>query len=210
MLQRFKGIMFDMDNTLLASKINFKQMKLQCLQLLKDNEVDGWQKLGEHATASQMIELAKVRGKAAIVEQMFSKVEDIEKEGMREAVLEPKVLEVVRRLAEEKTLVIVTNNATTAAVYALERLNIAHYFTDIYGRDKMDAMKPSPESIQSVLTRHPQIETDKWVMIGDSWIDGRAASGAGVHYICYNGSKHLHEEKGVPVLHYITALQQLL
>lgn len=214
MLRHFHGIMFDMDNTLLASKIDFKKMKSECLRIIQDEQINGWQKLGAHMTSSQLIELAvafeKEHGERGIVDKMFSAVVEIETEGMSEAVLEPGAMEVVKRLSEEKTLVIVTNNATSAAVYALERLNIAHYFADIYGRDRMGAMKPAPESILSVLTHYPQIENDKWVMVGDSWIDGCAAQGANVRYICYNGSKPLHEQKQVSVFNYITTLQQLL
>lgn len=214
MLRHFQGIMFDMDNTLLASKIDFKKMKSECLRILQAEQIKGLEKLDEHATSSQLIELAsafeKEHGERGIVERMFSAVVEIETEGMREAVLEPGAMEVVKRLSEEKTLVIVTNNATQAAVYALERLNIAHYFSDIYGRDRMVAMKPAPESLESVLRNYPQISKQEWVMIGDSWIDGRAAEGAAVRYICYSGSKPLHKQKNVPVLHYITMLQQLI
>lgn len=202
--------MFDMDNTLLASKIDFPKMKLRCLNLLQDYQVDGWQELGGHATASEMIELAKERGKNDIVKEMFTLIEGIEKEGMKEALLEPGALEVVQHLAKEKTLVIVTNNATTAAIYALERLNIASYFTDIYGRDRLLAMKPAPDSLRSVLARYPQLKRDEWVMVGDSWIDGQAAKTVGIPYICYNGSRRSHEEKQIPMLAHIKTLQQLL
>ncbi|WP_078555553.1 HAD family hydrolase [Bacillus alkalicellulosilyticus] len=210
MLQSFSAIMFDMDNTLLRSSIDFKKMKKECMSVLIKNNI----KINEdNATTSQLLEFAKQlkreENRDVILAEMYSRVENCEKEGMISAKLEPHCEQVIKELAKSHLIVVVTNNTTSAAQQALKETNIVQYFDHIFGRDDLEAMKPSPLAIQSVLKQY-SYTPDQWVMVGDSWIDGMSAQKASVRYIAYCANEIELQKRQVCPLHTITSLTTLV
>ncbi|WP_198508971.1 HAD family hydrolase [Bacillus sp. FJAT-44742] len=211
----YKGVMFDMDNTLLSSTIDFKRMRKDCFQVVTKYHEEGSTLFSpDTAAPAEMIEWGKKQGNKtgnhAMVEEMLACVEECEKEGMKEAALEPGAKEILSYLLTKKYhVVVVTNNATASAEYALKRTGVDHLFKDIIGRDKMKALKPSSDSVMSVLKKNPAIPAKGWLMVGDSWIDGKAANGAEVPFILYKGQREEIREKGVKLLSHIQHLNEL-
>ncbi|NOU74795.1 HAD-IA family hydrolase [Paenibacillus sp. LMG 31458] len=210
-LGQVRGIIFDMDNTLLRSSINFQMMKKHVAEYLieKDLLPVGFP-IQEHTT-STMIEHVKANGmpEESYIEVMNMVVQH-ELIGMEGAGLESHVSELLNILKTGYVLVIVTNNSYKAAVHALETTGIHPYFDLIIGREQMNAMKPSPSGYLAAKQHFPQILESEWISIGDSWIDGRASIDAGVPFISYGPSGHLMEEKGITPVAHVDSLLKLL
>lgn len=80
-----------------------------------------------------------------------------------------------------------TNNAREITLLALEPFDLAPRFDLIVTRDEMRALKPDPDGWR-VLAEHFGIAPDRHgasYMVGDSWVDGLAATKAGVPFIAY-------------------------
>jgi phosphoglycolate phosphatase len=80
-----------------------------------------------------------------------------------------------------------TNNAREITLLALEPFDLAPAFDLIVTRDEMRALKPDPDGWR-VLAEHFGIAPaghGASYMVGDSWVDGLAATKAGVPFIAY-------------------------
>lgn len=136
--------------------------------------------------------------------------EGFELAGMEGAGLEPGAQELLDMLQGTYILALVTNNSYAAAIRALETTGIKDRFDLIVGRDQMEAMKPSPSGNSFVLRHYAEIEANKWISVGDSWIDGQAAREAGIPFISYGNGVPLMVEKGVKPTAHIDKLLSLL
>ncbi|QRG66877.1 HAD family hydrolase [Brevibacillus choshinensis] len=207
-----KGIIFDMDNTLLKSTIDFPRMKHAIYQVLIDNGCCepglDWQ----NHTASQLIEIGRQSANMTpeLEQQMWEAVTAVEKEGMHGAVLEDYAVEVLDELQKRCQLYILTNNASAAAHEALHETGIAHYFAEIVAREQMTELKPSSSGVHYILRQHPERSMSAWTMVGDSWIDGKAAQNADVRFIAYQAKQQEMESKGVTPFTTIRDLRELL
>lgn len=195
---KIKGIIFDMDNTLLQSKIDFSAMKQDIFTLLVENKVLPSSFPVQDHTPSTMLEHAKQFG---LTDALYLTSMDIaakhEEVGMAGAGLEPGVKELLQSIKQEYTLVVLTNNSYPAALKALEYTDIVSYFDFIIAREQMTSLKPSPSGFHFVMNEFQEIKMGEWITIGDSWIDGKAANAAGIPFISYRTSLEEMENKGV-------------
>lgn len=207
-----KGIIFDMDNTLLKSSIDFPRMKHEIFRVLIENGCCQPGLDWRSHTASQLIEIGRQspRMTPVLEEQMWEAVTAVEKEGMHKAVLEDYAVEVLEELQRRYQLYILTNNASAAALEALHETGIAHYFAEIVAREQMTELKPSSSGVHYILRQHPERPVDAWTMVGDSWIDGKAAQDADVRFIAYQGEAREMESRGVTPFATVSDLRELL
>ncbi|WP_426453382.1 HAD family hydrolase [Paenibacillus sp. S-38] len=193
-----RGIIFDMDNTLLSSRIDFAAMKAEVHRALLDfgGLPDGLP-LEQHTTAT-LIGLAKERGLGAgPLSEVWTLVAEHELRGMEGAGLEPGAETMLKRLHGRLPLAVVTNNAEPAAAAALELTGISGYLDLLVGREGMEALKPSPAGCLAVLAKYPGLPAADWVSLGDSWIDGRAAMDAGIPFVSYRSPEGVMAARGV-------------
>jgi len=196
---RVRAVLFDMDNTLLASRIDYAAMR---------REVGGWliregyltSGEAEDGTTASLIQLAVGRGlDGDALDRVWEICARHEAEGLRGASLEPGARETLERLrGRGLTLALLTNNAEAAAERALCETGIRHCFDIVAGRESVPELKPSPAGIRAILTRRPDIPPDRWLAVGDSWIDGAAAAGAGVAFAAYRPRHDLAKHGIVP------------
>ncbi|MED0677741.1 HAD family hydrolase [Aneurinibacillus thermoaerophilus] len=206
------GIIFDMDNTLLQSRIDFTGMKQAIFRLLTEYELCAYDFEWKEFTASQLIEMARQSGRLRpeVEALIWEAVTEFEKRGMYGANLEPYVPEVLEYLSHECHLVVLTNNAQEAAQEALHNTGIAHYFDYIVGREQMTVLKPSPSGIHYILRYYPDVPSERWMLVGDSWIDGKAAQDSNIRFAAYKGNiKEMEKWKVHPVLH-INDMRELI
>ncbi|MBP1155104.1 MULTISPECIES: HAD family phosphatase [unclassified Paenibacillus] len=197
-MNKTKGIIFDMDNTLLQSKIDFAAMKLDVYDFLGRFKLLPHDFPVQEHTTSTMIECAKKSGMTSETYEAAMKItEKHELKGMEGAGLEPGVMDLIESLHTKYILVIVTNNSRTAALKALEKTEVRKYFDFIIGREQMTSLKPSPSGYLVAKSQFKHILSDEWIAIGDSWIDGRASIDAGIPFICYKTSCEEMLNKGV-------------
>jgi len=206
-----KGIVFDMDNTLLQSHIDFQAMKCDVASYLIHNGVlPDSTSIAEHTT-STLLEAGRANG---LTDEMYEAAMRIaqkhEVAGMEGAGLEAGAQELLSTLSGKYTLVIVTNNSFQAARHALEITHIHPYFDLVIGREQMQALKPSPSGYLAAKRQFPQVQDDAWMSVGDSWMDGRASMEAGIPFISYGGTPEALAQKGVQAVAHIRHLLELL
>ncbi|SDX61751.1 HAD family hydrolase [Paenibacillus sp. CF384] len=207
-----QGLILDMDNTILRSRIDFKQMKNEVHSLLvREGIIEANLPLHEF-TASTLIEQARLSAKftGEAEQAVWSVVTESERAGMQDAGLEPGVVELLKQLQNDFHLTILTNNAYAAAIHALRSTGIEMYFEHVIGREQAVSMKPSPAGIHQILGHYPHLSKEDWLSVGDAWIDGKAAMEAGVRFIAYQGNQTEMERRGVVPIAHIDELQQLL
>lgn len=207
-----RGVIFDMDNTLLQSRIDFMGMKQAVYEIVVKEGLCSPDLNWRSHTASQLIEMGRQSGrmKREIEAHIWRTVAEFEKQGMHGAHLEPYVVEVLERLCGSCHLVVLTNNACVAAQEALRETAIDHYFDHIVGREQMTALKPSPSGVEHVLRQYPDVPAERWMMVGDSWIDGKAAQDGRIAFVAYKGSQGEMEKQQVFPRAYISDMRDLL
>lgn len=207
----FQAIIFDMDNTLLQSKIDFFKMKKVVYDFLVREKLLSHDFSWTDKTPSQIIETGrKHAGFQQVEDEVWRLVAEVESEGMEYVALEPYASELLAQLKEQNKLVaLLTNNAYGAAAKALTDLSVLHLFDYVAGREQMQELKPSPSGILHILDQVPPRPKEDWVMVGDSWIDGMAATRAGIPFIAYQASLPELEKKGVNPLGAIDNLKEL-
>jgi phosphoglycolate phosphatase len=205
-----QGIIFDMDNTLLKSCIDFVAMKQDIFTYLGSIGALPANYIASEHTSATLIGHAKQNGlsheQEAAVWSIASKHELL---GMEGAGLEPEVESLLRLLHGKYVLVIVTNNSLGAAQKALESTGIHSYFDLVVGRELVSAIKPSPAAFYYALNHFPHIANSGWLSIGDSWIDGVASRDAGVRFISYQTQLELMIARGVQAIGHIDIITEL-
>ena len=110
-----------------------------------------------------------------------------EQRAMDLATLEPGALDAVagaRRLGFVTALW--TNNAGAVTRSALSRLGLAEHFDVVVTRDEMRELKPHPDGWRVIAgVVNGAGAGPRTFMVGDSWVDGVAATAAGVPFIAY-------------------------
>jgi len=112
---------------------------------------------------------------------------DHERRALEAAALEPGAREAVAgaRRAGFATAVW-TNNAREVTLAALRRFGLGAQLDLVVTRDEMARLKPDPAG-WDVITRHFGAVPDA-VVVGDSWVDGLAATAAGVPFVAYRAA----------------------
>lgn len=207
-----KGIIFDMDNTLLRSRIDFTEMKKDIYEFMVrhgvlTNDLD----LTRH-TSSTIIEQAMQTNlmTAKFMQDVWEIAKRHELAGMHGADLEPGVTDLLQNLQGKYLLVVVTNNAVEAAETAIRDNGIYEYFDYIVGREMVKSLKPSPDGLNHVLEKYGHIAADEWLSVGDAWVDGKAAADAGIKFIAYRGDSEKMQTMGVRPFAEITRIGDLV
>jgi phosphoglycolate phosphatase len=206
-----RGIIFDMDNTLLRSKIDFTGMKMELIDFLTSLGLWTETVRPERHTSSTIMAVALETGRMTEQEQrrMWEICERHERQGMAGADLEPGVPELLQELHGSYVLTVLTNNSIHAAEPALRENGIASYFDLVVGREMVASLKPSPDGVLYILQQYRSIEADQWISVGDSWIDGKASMEAGVSFIAYQGDREKMKRAGVEPVAEISNIREL-
>ncbi len=214
-LKTIRGIIFDLDNTLIQSRIDFQKMKTEVFKFLKEKDLlperIKQSELAQHTTSTliQAVKEEKLLNEIQELE-LWQLVKTIEAEGMRKSELEPGAEQLIKTLKNQVTLTIFTNNSVFAAKEALKRLGILSEFDLIVGREQIQTLKPSGEGIFQVIQAFPGIHHEQWLFIGDSWIDGMAAKNANILFTAYQCCRKELVDREIPVLCHLNHLEDLL
>jgi phosphoglycolate phosphatase len=205
-----QGLIFDMDNTLLHSRIDFAAMKRDVYDLLlQAKALSDPLDLTEHSTSTMIAEAKRQGLSERLEQQVWELCAQHELKGMEGAGLEPGAADMLSRLDAGLVLTIVTNNAYNAAMRALEDTGILDCFHLVIAREQMSALKPSPSGFQRVLEHYSHIAPECWLSIGDSWIDGRASMLAGVPFVSYRTPVEALDRYGIVPIGRIEALAEM-
>jgi phosphoglycolate phosphatase len=201
-------IIFDFDNTLIDSRIDFATLRARLVDQLAG--------AGVAVAREELLRLPipeiVLRAEAvapAITSALWATIERFEEDGLVDAAVMPHASDVLAALrARGHDLAILTNNARPATSRMLVHHRLDAFFDLTVTRDDVPAMKPNPAGVHFILARTPSGAAA--VLVGDSWIDGRAAADAGVPFIGFGGRRADVEGRGIRPRGWITDLRELL
>jgi phosphoglycolate phosphatase-like HAD superfamily hydrolase len=173
---------FDLDHTLVRSPLDLAAMAVDMRGLLETRcgplparpdryrvgELIHWCKANAPHVEAPLWEVALAHERRAVLE----------------ASLEPGARQAIdgARAAGFATAVW-TNNAREVTLLALERLGLLAGLDLVVTRDEMRALKPDPDGWR-VIAAHFGDHSDA-IVVGDSWVDGVAATAAGIPFVAY-------------------------
>ncbi|MHA2089054.1 MAG: HAD family hydrolase, partial [Promethearchaeota archaeon] len=92
----------------------------------------------------------------------------------------PGVKQILKKMAKDFDLFIVSHNKTETIMEHLESENIAKFFKGVYGSDKIPVQKPDPLALQPPLETYEKRKREDFLMIGDMPSDIIAGREAGL------------------------------
>lgn len=98
----------------------------------------------------------------------------------KEAPFYPNAIDVLKKLKKSYDLFIVSHNQTRNVLEHLEKQKIEGFFKDIYGADKLPALKPDPAALKPVFQGYKSCKLDEFIMVGDMPSDIEVGREAGV------------------------------
>ena len=207
------ALVFDMDNTVLGSHIDFAAIRRALGAMLRETGAtdESDEALRRHAIGELVARGAAhdaARG-TAMGPRMWEIIAAHETEGLRDAAALDGAADVLGTLrARGHRLAILTNNSRAGASVALEAAGLAHAAETVVTRDDVPAMKPASDGVVEALRRLGA--PGGAYVIGDSWIDGAAAHGAGARFIAYRRTADDLRSHGVRPWRVIQHLGELL
>ncbi|MHA1188196.1 MAG: HAD family hydrolase [Candidatus Heimdallarchaeota archaeon] len=199
MTKKITGIIFDFDNTLVKSHINFPALKIAMAQVARSVGLDFGkdEEIPHKYTAGQMITEAETfdnTDELNLVTNLWKLVEDHERKGMVGLTIDDEVFSMLNFLLEKKyTVTLLTNNSREPTLEVLKKYDMEKYFQLVIAREDVSKMKPDKEGLDLILNKL-SLNREESVFIGDSWVDGQAAKNANVLFILFR-DEFLSEEK---------------
>jgi phosphoglycolate phosphatase len=210
------ALIFDLDNTLVHSKIDFRGIRAALVEILTQAGAIQEPLATEGPTRRSIGEIIQLgeeldrRAGTDLSVQMWTVVEQFEREGMRLASVEPDASEALGELRSSGHAVgVLTNNSRVSALEALHEFGLLSYLDLVLGREDVPAMKPSPSGLLVARDRLGSRAAQLW-MVGDSYLDGLAAARAGYPFVAFRAAiEDLQAHQIVPVAHIATLGEML-
>ncbi|NHJ32432.1 MAG: HAD-IA family hydrolase [Asgard group archaeon] len=184
------AIIFDFDNTLVKSNINFPAMKISMARAAKKHGLDfgNDEDIPHRYTAGNIIDQVEEFDKkndTQLVVELWEMVEKYERMGMENITIAEDVLQMLKYLKDKGiSASILTNNAKKPTLEVLERYNILDYFDLVIAREDVSRMKPDKEGLEIIVNKL-KLNPDKVIFVGDSWVDGVAAVKAKIRFVLF-------------------------
>lgn len=124
----------------------------------------------------------------------------------------PGASEVVKALAKEYPLTIISNGFKEVQYYKFEHSGLAPYFTHTIISEEVGINKPQPGIFEIALERNG-IKADEAVMIGDSYssdIAGAKAAGIDQIWVRNEGTKELTNERATYIVSNVSEILKIL
>jgi phosphoglycolate phosphatase len=207
------ALVFDMDNTLIGSHIDFPAIRRALIGLLRAaGATQDADDILMRRPIAQFIAAATAHDRVhgtTLASQMWEIVETHETDGLRDAGPLDDAGEVLGRLqARGFRIAILTNNARAGTLDALRGADLLDRCEIVVARDDVRALKPAADGVTEAARRLGGVE--QLYVIGDSWIDGAAAAAAGARFIAYRRPVEELRDRGVEPWRTITHLAELL
>jgi phosphoglycolate phosphatase len=202
-------IVFDFDNTLVHSKIDFAGIRRELLAVLRrSGHPEAVADRLARLSIGEIIEAGAAHDPTVRAEA-WRIVLEYETAGMVAATIEPDAAVTLHGLrADGHRLVVMTNNARPATLAALDLFDLRAAFDLVLTRDEVP-MKPDPAGILEAMTMF-ETSAQRTVMVGDSWLDGTAALRAGVPFVGFRPRAGVLVERGVPYWAIVEQLAELV
>jgi len=186
-----RAVIFDLDDTLIHSKIDYKRMKSTIIRFLVEVGVEPGL-LSENMLNSELIKVAvedlrKKETSENTIRKVISKVNEImnkfELESINDAKLMEGALEVLGYLESRGIKIgIITNGCRNYAVSIAKKFSLDKYVDAIVARDEVSDPKPNPKHLR-VMLKILGVSAEETIFVGDHWIDASCARGAAVKFV---------------------------
>ncbi len=186
-----KAVLFDLDGTLINSRIDFRQMKDALIKYLEAAGV----KLGLLSNAMLNYEIMEKSTKylqqkgyskdriREILGQASKIMDQFELESLEEVSLIEGVSETLEALKNKRLkLGIMTRSCREYTEKVLSKFGLLKYFDAIVARDDIEKPKPNAEHALHLLSLLG-VSAHEAICIGDHWSDAECAQRAGVKFI---------------------------
>lgn len=202
-------LIFDLDNTLIHSRIDFLGVRHRLIDLLMSaGAVSAPREVLIREPIPHLVAMGEAADEA-LGKAMWEIVAEAERLGLQDALPDADAAEVLRTLRSRGyRMAVLTNNARDGVLAKLGEFDLARYFDVIATRSDVAALKPSPAGVQYILGRLPGVQAA--FVIGDAWIDGLAARDAGVPFIGVGARQAAALERGVQPRAWVAGLRDLL
>ncbi|UCD44122.1 MAG: HAD family hydrolase [Candidatus Bathyarchaeota archaeon] len=196
---RLKGVVFDLDGTVIYSTIDFVKMKQNMIKVLEANDIPEGVLTPRETTVVTLERSEGMWDESGKPEEerveVRERLDEIMNQGELEAVPLVKEIEgaakAIRLLREMGyKLAILTRSHHAYAVEALRKIGAHDYFDVILGRGETPRPKPYPEALEHT-TELLGLEMDEIVFVGDHHIDAQSASNSGCPFVgVRTGGRH--------------------
>jgi phosphoglycolate phosphatase len=202
-------VIFDLDNTLVHSRIDFLGIRHTIIQrLLEARILRDPPENPRSRSIPEWLDLAAERD-AELTAELWQVVDRYEREGMVHGTVEADARATLNRLHTTGfALAVLTNNSVGSATAALERFDLRAPLDLVLARELVPALKPSGAGVAQA---HAELGGGPTTVVGDSYIDGLAAQRASVdaRFIGFRPNVADLEQRGVELWAQIDALGEL-
>ncbi len=207
---RVRAFLFDLDGTLIDSKLDLVNSVNFMLREMKRNELPVHTVAGYVGHGAPRL-VADALGPGATDEDQQAGLAiflaHYERHSLDATRAYPGVLEGLETL-QEHPLAVLTNKPVKMSVEILEGLGLRKYFRHVYGGDSFPAKKPDPAGAQIVL-RDLYAKPEEAAMVGDSDVDVQTARNAGMLAVHVNYGFGQHAREAHPADLYVNSLQEI-
>jgi HAD superfamily hydrolase (TIGR01549 family) len=185
-MAKIKGVVFDLDGTLIHSTIDFTKMKRRMIEILEENDIPRGKFTPRQTTVvilGEAEEIWKEQEKDGVkIAEIRETLEEAMNQGELEAISDIEEVEgssEALRVLKEKgyKLAILTRSHHSYADEALKKIRVHHYFDLVLGRHKTPKPKPYAEALQHT-AELMGLSMDEIVFVGDNHIDHASAVNA--------------------------------
>ena len=181
-------VVFDLDNTLVHSRIDFLGIRRAIIARLLAAGALAETPADPRARAiPEWLDFA-AQHDPHLAAELWTVVDQFEREGMLIGSVEDDARTTLDCLASRGVrLAVLTNNSVSSAEAALERWQLRQPFELVLARDRVAALKPSGVGVRQA---HLALGGGQTFVVGDSWIDGAAAHRAqvGARFVAFRAN----------------------
>jgi len=209
MIQYPEIIIFDLDNTLVQSRIDFVKLRNALTHFVQENDLLNGRQFHNMPISKILAAIEDSSGlESTASRQAWEIVEEYENEGMIKATVSDDVVPSLVRIRKLgiKTAVF-TNNSNNSAAPVLDKFQLGP-FDIVKTRDNVKAMKPSGFGLLDIV----QVlsgSLERTYFVGDSYVDGLCAQDAGIKFIAFGADIRSIEERGIPYYAIVKDMKQL-
>ena len=171
-------VVFDLDNTLVHSRIDFLGIRHAVIgRLLEEGVLAEPPADPRQRAIPEWLDVAAAHD-LALAAELWQVVDQFEREGMVHGTVEADARQTLDQLhAAGLRVAVLTNNSLGSAEAALDRFDLRAPLDLVLAREVVPALKPAGDG---VALAHHSLGGGPTYMVGDSYIDGLAAERAGV------------------------------
>jgi HAD superfamily hydrolase (TIGR01549 family) len=194
-MHSIKAVIFDLDDTLIRSGIDYRRMKTLLIKFLVESGVES-NLLNENMLNLEIFRTAaeNLRKKnfpenkiKNVLDRANQILNEVEMESLSKVRLMEGALETLLALKNRNVKVgIITNGCRRYAIEVIKMLSLEKYIDALVARDDVTDYKPSPEHLLKAL-EILGVSTSETIFVGDHWIDALCAKNAGVKFILLKG-----------------------